>query len=356
LTSAGVGVAGATALIGAYQAGKQLFSKGIDKKTRAKAGINLVGNLAGGVSSAGKLMGTTATGALGVITGSIDVIKGILDMAVANKRKDQTDSKLTEVITAIYKYFEEKNINTDLITMYGSADTIIKNNNYKAIYEITNAYSKIPEAPSSKEYKKIASLASHLSNKQRNNMMSAGGGMLKGGLAIAGGAVILAGAGLATGGIVLGVAAAVGIGMLLFDYLRKKKNRKEVALREFGIVNEQEKYEKEHGITNWFNEKKESISNWFSGKKEEKKKEKSPLEIKLQDKNKEDVGSWYADYIKDKAKTILSEHYGKGNTDYDSIVKGLGLMTKDSIDKANPGKEPKPYPTEKQIALAINGF
>ena len=70
-------------------------------------------------------------------------------------------------------------------------------------------------------------------------------------------------------------------------------------------------------------------------------------------------GEWYSEYVNLTAAKIYNGHYGVDTTklmydkSYSSILVNLGFKTKDEIDREYQGKDPKPYPSVKQIAKAI---
>jgi hypothetical protein len=380
--SGGIAGLGAIAgLMGGYIHGKKALEKGVDGNTKLKAGSNAVSSLAGAASSFGSLMGNVSgqaqtalsssteeaakaaanqaanlSGILGIITGSIDIIKGGLEAHIAGKRKQATDNKLKEVLTHIREYNRAHGIPVKPITV----STILEQGMYDEIYNILNEYSLIaPKEGKAEEFKSLTSLASHLSRKQNNNRNSAAATIAKGAMAVAGGAVLVALGTNPIGWGLLGAAAVVGIGILINDYIKKKKSRTEVALRELDIVNEQAEWEKKHSeINGWFS--------WYNKKEKKKKmaeegvKKYSPLEKKLNDLGKKDVGAWYSDYVNLTAGKIYNEHYCRDttvsgyDTTYNNIIANLGFKTKFEIDQEYTGKDPKQYyPDKNQIAKAI---
>jgi hypothetical protein len=211
------------------------------------------------------------------------------------------------------------------------------------------AYSKEENAPNADEYKSVASLASHLSKKQTNAKYSAGGTVAKGAIAVIGGGLLLGG--IASGGAVLGLAAVVGIGLLINDYIQKQKNRKEIALREFGIVDDQAKYETINGTFSWYNKDEKKQQRAAAGLSD-----MSPLDKALRDHRFDSLGDWYANYISEKAEIIHKNYYMAGNQEYKEIIISLGLKTKEQIDSEHNGiVNEENYPSKKQIGKAING-
>ena len=363
---AGTVLGGVSGMVGAYQAGKQFASKGVDKNTKAKAGIEMLSSIAGGVSSAGTLMGGVAVGALGVVTGAIDMLKGYTDGKIADNRKESSDRVLIQVLNAIFDYYNEYHIPKQFED-YGSAEKIVADGNWDAIQVITNAYSNL-DGPKASEYKTLSNLASHLSVKQKNVKNSSKGTMIKGGLSIAGGALAITavalgvGGAVATGGVaLLGLAAVVGLGLLINDFIKKRENRKGVAMKHFNIKEKEQKdYESkyEQVIGGSFSKLFTKDSTIKKSLQDNNMDEKSPLDKALSNnpgKSYESVNDWYADYVKEKGEVIREGHYIMGQLEYVDIIKNLGFKTKEEIDAANPGKDPKPYPSVKQIAKAISG-
>ena len=366
---AGAVMGGVSSMVAGYQAGKQFFSNGADKNTKKKAGFEMLSSVAGGVSSAGTLMGGVAVGALGVVTGAIDMLKGYNDGKVADNRKESSDRVLIQVLNAIFDYYNENQISNQFED-YGSAEKIVADGNWDALQVITNAYANLA-GPKASEYKTLSDLASHLSVKQKNIKNSSQGTMIKGGLSIAGGALAIAGialastvagaATIATGGTaILGIAAVVGLGLLINDYIKKGKNRKEVAMKHFNIKEKAQKdYENkyEQVIGGTFSKLFTKDSTIKKSLQENNMDEKSPLDTALSNnpgKSYESINDWYADYVKDKGNAIKIGHYDMGQLEYVDIIKNLGFKTKEEIDADNPGKDPKPYPSAKQIAKAIS--
>jgi hypothetical protein len=379
LAGAGGALGGVAGLIGAYSNTKEAMSNGVDNNTKITSGGNVISSLAGGASSFGSLIGNVSSqasaalsnptvdaikdaanqaanvsGILGIITGSIDVIKGALEMHIAGKRKDATDNELKQKLGTILSFNESIGIVSP-----GDIDTIVDNGDYDAIYYILNNYVKNarPEGKPD-EFKFLINLTSHLSNKQSRIRTEAGLTMGKGAMAIAGGAMLVALGSNPVGWGLLGAAAVVGIGILIYKHIKKGMARKEVAIRELNIVSEQAKYEKDKTETDgWF-------SFWNRAEKNEKMKEKghdelSPLDKKLKELGKKNVGEWYSEYVNLTAAKIFNEHYAVDTTEndydkkYNNILINLGFMTKFEIDQANEGKKEKPYPSVKKIAKAI---
>jgi len=363
---AGTVLGGVSGMVGAYQAGKQFSSKGVDNNTKTKAGIEMLSSIAGGVSSAGTLMGGVAVGALGVVTGAIDILKGYTDGKIAENRKESSDRVLIQVLNAIFDYYNEYHIPKQFED-YGSAEKIVADGNWDAIQVITNAYSNL-DGPKASDYKTLSNLASHLSVKQKNVKNSSNRTMIKGGLSIAGGALAITavalgvGGAVATGGVaLLGLAAVVGLGLLINDFINKRENRKGVAMKHFNIKEKEQKdYESkyEQVIGGSFSKLFTKDSTIKKSLKDNNMDEKSPLDNALSNnpgKSYESVNDWYADYVKEKGEAIREGHYIMGQLEYVDIIKNLGFKTKEEIDAANPGKDPKPYPSVKQIAKAISG-
>ena len=381
IAATGGALGGLAGLIGAYSNSKEMLSNGVDKNTKMTTGANVISSLAGGVSSFGSLMGNVSSqasaalsnptmetlkdaagnqaasigGILGIITGSIDIIKGALEFRVAGNRKGATDNKLKEILNHIVSFNENNKIPRPKI----SIDSIVDNGLYDEIHNILDNYCKIaPPEGKAAEFKSLTSLASHLSKKQSRIRTEAGLTMGKGAMAVAGGAVLVALGTNPIGWGLLGAAAVVGIGILIYKHIKKGEARREIALREMNIVNEQADYEKKReGINGW-------IARW---NKEEKLKKMqaekvdgpSPLDQKLSELGKKDVGEWYSEYVNLTAAQIFNGHYGVDTSKlmydktYRSILVNLGFKTKDEIDRDYEGKEPKPYPSVKQIAKAI---
>ena len=381
ITATGGALGGVAGIIGAYSNSKEMLSNGVDKNTKLTTGANVVSSLAGGVSSFGSLMGNvsnqasaalsnpsmevvkdaaanqaaTIGGILGIITGSIDIIKGALEFRVAGNRKGASDNKLKEILNHIILFNEHHDIPKPPI----SIDIIVDNGMYDEIHNILDNYCKIaPPEGRAAEFKSLTSLASHLSEKQSRIRTEAGLTMGKGAMAVAGGAILVALGSNPIGWGLLGAAAVVGIGILIYKHIKKGEARREIALREMNIVNEQAEYERKRAdiigySARWNKEAK------LKKMQDEKVDGPSPLEEKLRDLSKKDVEEWYSEYVNLTAAKIHNEHYGVDTTkfmydkSYKSILINLGFKTKDEIDQEYENKETKPYPSVKQIAKAI---
>ncbi|HKQ06536.1 MAG TPA: DUF4157 domain-containing protein [Blastocatellia bacterium] len=277
LSSIGAASSGLGALSSLMDA-KKGFSEGFDSaNTRAQRGLGFSAGLSGTLGAAQQsatsayhianatgndllaLGAQSATGGLAVATGAVDIVRGTLG------------------------YFKAAS----------NVERLKKLEKDRALQEDTK--------------KAVAQAAST----QANRKTSAIGTGLKGALSVAGGALLLASTATPIGWLLLTAGAIVGGIFAINRWLDKRKRKKEIAIKVFGIEDERKKWEADVA--------KVKKDHWFwesAGKVERERLGPDPLERELKAHKFKDAGHFYANYINEMAHGL----YDTAQADRNSLL------------------------------------
>lgn len=264
-------------------------------------------NIAGLAGNAGAMAGATlAVGGAGIATGAMDLLRGGYGLYKGKQRRDA----LNQLAQPRSRQQEE-------------------------------AEEQRQEDAEEERIRRAALLAA---STQQNRMDTGKANLVKGAAAVAGGALLLTSLTNPVGWGLLAGAAIIGGIAAFVKYMKRRKRKKEIAVRELGV--EQERRD-------WKQKKKQVESDTWYGTDERARRMAQigpdPLQVALQEAGYINVGHFYADYTTKTAQFLFDHGVQGDNPKAKAVVEGMGLK----VNK-DPDDPQKSRPSVAKIAKSLH--